>query len=363
MISFDYWARLARLQDLMADRGVDVALLSIGADLPYFTGYEAMDSERLTVLVVRPDSQPVLLIPKLEALRVRLDGLIVEPWSEADDPIEKATALVNTPAKVLVGDHMWSVFLLGFQRAWPHSSWVPASELTTELRMRKDSAELQALRQAAHAVDRAMARIPGEVRFSGRTERDVARDLAELTVAEGHDVAEFTIVASGPNGASPHHEPTNRINEKGDLVVCDYGGRWSGYYSDSTRTFVVGDPTPRQTEIHSVVLGANAAGRAAVSPRTPCEEIDRAARRVIVEAGFGEYFIHRTGHGIGLEVHEHPYMIEGNGRRLEEGMAFSVEPGIYLPGEFGVRIEDIVVCNEQGVEDLNRSDRSLVEVG
>ena len=363
MISFDYLGRLARLQDLMAGRGVDVALLSVGADLPYFTGYEATASERLTVLVVRPESQPVLLIPELEAPRVRSKGLIVEPWSEADDPIEKATALVDAPARVAVGDHMWSVFLVRFQKSWPHTSWMPASELTTELRMRKDTDEIEALRQAAHAVDRAMARIPGDVRFSGRTERDIARNLAELTVTEGHDVAEFTIVASGPNAASPHHEPTNRIIEKGDLVVCDYGGRWSGYYSDSTRTFIVGDPTPRQAEIHSVVLGANEAGRAAVSPGTPCEEVDRAARRVIVEAGFGEYFIHRTGHGIGLEVHEHPYMIEGNGRRLEEGMAFSVEPGIYLPAEFGVRIEDIVVCGEQGVEDLNRSDRSLVEVG
>ena len=347
----------------MVARGVDVALLSVGDDLPYFTGYEAMASERLTVLVVRPDSQPMLLIPELEAPRVRSDGLIVASWSEAEDPIEKATAFANTPAKVAVGDHMWSTFLVRFQRSWPHTSWLPASELTTELRMRKDTDEIEALRQASHAVDRAMARIPGEVEFSGRTERLVARDLAEIVVAEGHEVAEFTIVASGPNGASPHHEPTDRTIEKGDLLVCDYGGRWSGYYSDSSRTFVVGEPTSKQAEIHSVVLAANEAGRNAVAPRTPCEEIDRAARRVIVEAGFGEYFIHRTGHGIGLEVHEHPYIVEGNHQELEAGMAFSIEPGIYVPGECGVRIEDIVVCNEQGVETLNRSDRRLVEVG
>ena len=208
-----------------------------------------------------------------------------------------------------------------------------------------------------------MERIPAEVAFAGHTETEVARYLAALTVEEGHDEAEFTIVASGPNGASPHHHPGDRVIEVGDLVVCDFGGRHSGYYSDSTRTFVVGEPGADQTEVHEVVRAANEAGREAIAPGVPCQEIDRAARKVVDDAGFGEYFIHRTGHGIGLEVHEHPYIVEGNEQRLEPGIAFSVEPGIYLPGRFGVRIEDIVVCSDDGVESLNQSHRELISVG
>jgi D-alanyl-D-alanine dipeptidase len=191
---------------------------------------------------------------------------------------------------------------------------------------------------------------------------DVARDLADLTISEGHDVAEFVIVASGPNGASPHHDPGDRVIEKGDLVVCDFGGRIGGYYSDSTRTFAVGEPTAEQSEVHALVETANRAGRDAVAPGNTCEAIDRAARRVIEEAGHGEHFIHRTGHGIGLEVHEHPYMVSGNETPLEVGMAFSVEPGVYLPGRFGVRVEDIVVCAEDGADSLNKASRSLVVV-
>jgi D-alanyl-D-alanine dipeptidase len=207
-----------------------------------------------------------------------------------------------------------------------------------------------------------MERIPAEVRLGGRTEREVARDLAALTLEEGHDAAEFTIVASGPNGASPHHHPGDRVIEAGDLVVCDFGGRLSGYNSDSTRTFAVGEPSWRQVEVHQIVKAANEAGRSAIAPGVPCQEIDRAARKVVEDAGYGEFFVHRTGHGIGLEVHEHPYMVEGNSTELEPGMTFSVEPGIYLPGEFGVRIEDIVVSTDEGHESLNASSRELVQV-
>jgi Xaa-Pro aminopeptidase len=208
-----------------------------------------------------------------------------------------------------------------------------------------------------------MARIPAEVRFGGRTERQVSHDLMELTLEEGHQVAGFGIVGSGPNGASPHHGAGDRVIGERDVVVCDFGGRWNGYHSDSTRTFVVGGPSSEQTEVHSIVESANGAGRSAVAPGTACQEIDRAARSVIEESGFGEHFIHRTGHGIGLEIHEHPYMVEGNELPLEPGMTFSVEPGIYLPGRFGVRIEDIVVCGDNGADILNESDRSLVRVG
>jgi D-alanyl-D-alanine dipeptidase len=226
--------------------------------------------------------------------------------------------------------------------------------------MIKDTAEIDLLRQAAHGVDRVMARIPGEVAFAGRTEAEVSRHLSDLTVEEGHDVAAFAIVASGPNGASPHHHAGDRVVAHGDLVVCDFGGRRGGYFSDSTRTVVVGDPNPEHLEVHGAVAAANESGRNAIQPGLPCQEVDRAARRVIEEAGFAEFFVHRTGHGIGLEVHEHPYMVEGNEETLEPGMTFSVEPGIYLPDRFGVRIEDIVVCTQDGVESLNQSSRDLI---
>jgi Xaa-Pro aminopeptidase len=363
VVGFDYKSRIDRLQAAMSALGLDAVILSVGADLPYFTGYEAMASERLTVFVVRSEGEPVLFVPELEAPRVADADFEVQPWGELADPVTMAAGLVAGSSSVGVGDHMWSAFLIRFQQALPHMDWRPASAVTKGLRMRKDPQEIEALRQAAHGVDRVMARIPAEVRFGGRTERQVSHDLMELTLEEGHQVAGFGIVGSGPNGASPHHGAGDRVIGERDVVVCDFGGRWNGYHSDSTRTFVVGGPSSEQTEVHSIVESANGAGRSAVAPGTACQEIDRAARSVIEESGFGEHFIHRTGHGIGLEIHEHPYMVEGNELPLEPGMTFSVEPGIYLPGRFGVRIEDIVVCGDNGADILNESDRSLVRVG
>jgi len=361
-MSFDYPDRVRRLQRALIEHEVDLAVVSVGADLPYLTGYEAMPSERLTALAVKTSGDPVLFVPELEAPRVQPGSFDVRPWGESEDPVSILASIADRPARVAVGDHMWSVFLMRLQARWGDSAWIPASPIMAQLRIRKDDAEIDLLRQAAHGVDRVMARIPGEVRFSGRTERDVANQLARLTVEEGHDEADFTIVGSGPNGASPHHDPGDRVVEEGDLVVCDFGGRWAGYYSDSTRTFVVGDPTSRQKEVHELVLAANEAGRGSVRPGESCEEVDRAARALIAGAGLGENFIHRTGHGIGLEVHEHPYIVEGNELPLETGMTFSIEPGVYLPDEFGVRIEDIVVCTDDGVESLNDADRSLISV-
>ena len=356
---FNYSGRVGRLQDLMSDTGVDVTLLSVGSDLPYFTGYEAMPSERLTVLVVPVEGTPRLHVPVLEAPRVQPGEFEIVSWAEHESPVEKSVAGLD-PARVAVGDQMWSVFLTRYLETWAGAVWIAASELTSQLRVVKDPSEVELLRQAANGIDRVMARIPEEVRFSGRTEADIARQLSDLAVDEGHDEAAFAIVASGPNGASPHHHAGPRIIEEGDLVVCDFGGRWRGYYSDATRTVSVGEPTGRPAEVHAVVGAANEAGRDAVGVGVPCEEVDRAARSVIDDAGYGDFFIHRTGHGIGMDVHEHPYMIEGNETPLEVGMTFSVEPGIYLPGEFGVRIEDIVACGPDGADTLNQADRDLI---
>jgi Xaa-Pro aminopeptidase len=359
---FDYAGRVARLQSEMDERSVDVVLLSSGSDLPYFSGYEAVPLERLTMLVVPSKGDCVLVVPKLEAARVETGPFEILPWEEIEDPIQMVARAAGPTRRAAIGDHTWSAFLVGLQAEMPNTTWTVASTLTKALRMRKDPAEIESLRRAAAAVDRVMARIPLEIRFSGRTEREVARDFAELTVAEGHDTAWAPIVASGPNGSSPHHEPGDRVIEEGELVVCDFGGRVGGYHSDTTRTVVVGEPSSRQVEVHALVLAANEGARAAVAPGVSCEDVDRAARHVIDDGGYGENFIHRTGHGIGLEIHEHPYIVEGNDLALEAGMAFSIEPGIYLPGEFGVRIEDIVACGSEGVDDLNRAERGLVNV-
>jgi Xaa-Pro dipeptidase len=359
LTGFDYPGRVSRLQEIMASDGVDAVLLSIGADLPYLTGYEAMDSERPTVLVIRDAGPPVLVIPLLEAPRAEGAEVEVAAWAETDDPYSLMAGAVGAAKRIAVGDQTRAANVLAIQTMLPDVSWQRASDLTALLRVRKEPEEVELLRAAAHGVDRALARVPAEVRFAGRTEMDVARDLQRMTVEEGHDVAAFAIVAAGPNGASPHHEPGDRVIESGDIVVCDFGGRWQRYSSDVTRTFSVGAPSDEQAEIHGVVYAANEAARQAVRPGRTCEEIDNAARQVIEDAGFGDFFIHRTGHGIGLEVHEHPYVVEGNRTPLEPGMTFSIEPGIYLSGRFGVRIEDIVACGPQGVDELNRADRSL----
>jgi Xaa-Pro aminopeptidase len=359
---FDYGARIDRLREQMAGRSVDVVMLSVGADLPYFTGYEATPLERLTMLVVPSAGDSAMFVPQLEVARVEPGPFELIPWAETEDPVQLVARFAGGARHVAIGDHTWSTFLLGLQAQMSATTWSVASMLTKPLRMRKEPAEIDRLRTAAEGVDRVLARVPLELRFGGRTEREVARDFQDMTVAEGHDLAGSAIIASGSNGASPHHEPTDRVIEEGDLIVCDFGGRVGGYFSDVTRTLIVGEPGPRQREVHGLVLAANQAARAAVAPGVPCQEIDRAARRVIEEGGYGEHFIHRTGHGIGLEGHEHPYMVEGNHLELEQGMTFSVEPGIYIPGEFGVRIEDIVACGDSGVDDLNLADRALVDV-
>ena len=354
--------RLRRLQELMGDRGVDFALFSVGPDLPYLTGYQARASERLNMLVVPAQGGPRLHVPELEAPLVHIDNAEVVSWSETEDPIDLVADACKGARSLAIGDHTWSVFLVRLLKRLGDVTWVEASELMRHIRVVKEPSEIEMLRAAAHAVDRVLARVPAEVRFGGRSEAEVAADLQRMTLEEGHESAEFAIVGSGPNGASPHHQPGARVIQGGDLVVCDFGGTWGGYHSDVTRTFAVGEPDATALEVHAVVLEANVAGRRAVAPGVPCQEVDRAARKVVDAAGYGEYFIHRTGHGIGVEVHEHPYLVEGNDEMLAPGMTFSIEPGVYLPGRMGVRVEDIVACGETGVDELNRADRGLLVV-
>ena len=366
--------RLGRLAAEAGKSGADVILISPGPDLEYFIGHSVASHERLTCLVVPAVGEPSLLVPTLE--RPGWSGtpaesldLAISTWTDGVDPYRSLADLLPADARVLAVDyHMPAVHALNARTIVPGAELTLAGEAIAELRMRKGDAEVAALSAAGAAIDRVQRRI-GEWLRAGRTENEVAADIAAAIVAEGHARPDFVIVGSGPNGASPHHEASDRVIEPGDMVVIDIGGPMpSGYFSDCTRTYQVAPAaglqgSARARAVYEIVRSAQAAGVAAVRPGVSAESIDAAARSVIDEAGFGDYFITRTGHGIGLEVHEHPYMVAGNSISLEPGMAFSVEPGIYLPGEFGVRIEDIVVVGEDGPLLMNTAPTEFTVVG
>lgn len=357
-------ARLARARERMAGLGIDCLLLSVGPDLTYLTGYEATPLERLTMLVVRATGDPVLLVPRLEAPRVtpHPEVFVLETWDETDDPVARVAALAGRPARVAIGDQTWARFVLALQRALPGAEFVPAREVMAALRAVKDASEIEALARAARAVDEIATAMRTE-RFNGRREVDVHRELVERMLEAGHERANFAIVAAGENAASPHHEPSTRVIHDGDVVLCDFGGTMAGYCSDITRMFVVGAPGPEVRDAYAVLVEAQEAGVQAARVGTPCAEVDAAARRVIADAGYGEYFVHRTGHGIGTEAHEDPYIVASNREVLTPGHAFSIEPGIYVPGRFGLRLEDIVVATLDGPERLNQAPRDLAVVG
>jgi Xaa-Pro aminopeptidase len=357
--------RLARARKELEARGLDALLLGPSADLRHLTGYQAPSLERMTLLVLPAAGDARLVVPALEAplARDHLDGLDLEvtAWQETDDPVVPVRAALDAAGvaagRLGVGDQLWSAFLLRLQAALPDAGFVAASTVTRHLRMRKDAEEVEALARAAAAIDRVVDGLEG-LRWAGRSELELAAEI-QAAIRDGHDEACFVIVGSGPNGASPHHVATGRVVQPGDPVVVDVGGRLDGYCSDTTRTLVVGEPPPGFQELYAVLHAAQLAGCAAVGPGVPAEAVDAACREVIEAAGYGEHFIHRTGHGIGLEEHEDPYLVAGNTEPLEPGMAFSVEPGIYLPGRFGARIEDIVVCTDQGGRRLNLTPRDL----
>jgi len=353
--------RIEATRSEMRRRGIDALLVSVGSDLPYLTTYRAFPLERITALVLPVDGDPALFVPTLEAPRVTTTVEVV-PWDETDDPIGRMAGLLPTHGTIAVGDQMWAAFLIAFQRRLPDASFVGAEPLMASLRVIKEPGEIDALRDAAHGVDRVVDELIA-VRFSGMTEREVSRTITDMTLAAGHDSVSFAIVASGPNGASPHHEPSDRVIREGDAIVVDFGGRVRGYGSDTTRMYCVGTPPDGFEEAYAVLHNAQRAAVAAVRPGVTAESIDAVARTFIEDAGYGDAFIHRLGHGIGLDAHEQPYIVEGNDQVIRAGMAFSIEPGIYLPNRWGMRIEDIVVAVDDGVERLNRSSRALRFVG
>ena len=359
-------ARLARVRAAMAEQGVDVLLLSLGADLPWLTGYEAMPLERLTMLVLPADGDATLVVPRLEAPRVEHDPALfaLHPWDETTDPVAVVASLVGTRAALAVSDRTWATFVLQLQAALPRATFTVTSAVTGSLRATKDPEERDALRRAAAAADRVAGRLQGgEIALVGRTEAEVSAELGRQLLAEGHQKVNFAIVAAGEHAASPHHEPGPRVIGRDEVVLCDFGGTADLYCSDITRCVYTGEPPAEFRELYSVLQAAQAAGVAAARVGTPCAEVDAAARTVIADAGWGDCFVHRTGHGIGLEAHEDPYLVAGNDVPLAAGHAFSVEPGIYVPGRWGARLEDIVVATETGPEALNHVDHDLAVVG
>jgi Xaa-Pro aminopeptidase len=361
--------RIRRAGDVAADHGVDLLLVTPGTDLRYLLDADGASHERLTCLVLPAAGHrapPALVVPRLEApgwagLPLAELGVEVVTWNDGEDPYLLVSDLAGGPTRLAVADAMPAKHVFGLREALPEAAQTLAGPIVSELRMRKDAAEVEQLRAAGAAIDRVHARM-GEFLKAGRTEAQVGADIAAAIVEEGHTAAAFVIVGSGPNGASPHHDVSDRVIESGDVVVVDIGGPLpSGYYSDSTRTYAVGaEPPTRVQEAYAALQDAQERAVATVRPGVPAELVDAVARARLTDAGLGERFLHRTGHGIGLDVHEDPYIVGGNTTTLEPGMAFSVEPGIYLDGDWGARIEDIVVVTDDGCARLNTRPRDLV---
>lgn len=357
-------SRRARVQAAALAAGVDAVLVTPGPDLRYLTGYDATPLERLTCLLLPAQGSAVLVVPELERPAAEASGaanLEILSWSETDDPVEICVRrLGEHVGQVAVDDRMWAEKVLRFRDALEGATIVAAGDLLTGQRMRKDAAEVENLALAGAAIDEVHSRM-GEWLRPGRTEREAALAIERAILASGHERVDFVIVASGPNGASPHHAPSRRVITPGDTVVVDIGGTMpSGYCSDSTRTYAVGRPSTAAQAQYDVLKEAQQRAVEAVRPGVSAESVDAAARDVIAAAGLGQLFLHRTGHGIGVETHEHPYIVTGNTEPLDVGMVFSVEPGIYDSGRHGARIEDIVVVTQSGHRRLNNRPRDLV---
>jgi Xaa-Pro aminopeptidase len=360
-----YADRLRRAQAEMARQGIDLLVVGASADLLYLIGYEGHESERMSVLVLPREGEPHYIVPGLEAplLQGQRDLLQIVPWEETEDPAAKVAAVAGSAAlgTIAAGDELWSVFTLRLQRAMPRARWAEGGQLLRPLRMIKDEREIALLAEAARRTDETWEEFL-TLSITGLTEWEVRERLLELLKARGLQPV-FCNVGSGPNGASPHQTASERVIGPGDAVVCDWGGTLEAYNSDVTRTAHVGEPSAEFVHAYEAVLAANQAAFEAVRPGVPCQEIDRAARHVLTQAGYGDAFIHRTGHGLGLSLHEEPYLVEGNSLPLAAGMVFSDEPGVYFPGKFGIRIEDTVVCTADGARRLNEATRVLRVMG
>jgi Xaa-Pro aminopeptidase len=362
----DFARRMERAAAQAEAAGLTGVLVTPGPDLLYFTGYEPIAiTERITMLALQASREPSMIVPVLErsdaAAAPAAAALSLSDWTDGSDPYAATAKLLDANGRYAISDSAWAMHVLALQQALPDSTYVSMTSTLPMLRAIKGADELERLAAAGAAADATFEQIV-KLPFAGRRESEIAADLAAFLRDHGHSEIDFTVVGSGPNGANPHHEMSERRVEEGDMVVLDFGGIKDGYGSDTTRTVHVGEPTAEEREVFEIVRRAQQTAFEAVRPGVECQEIDRAARRVITDAGYGEYFIHRTGHGIGLTTHEPPYMVEGETNKLEPGMCFSIEPGVYLPQRFGVRIEDIVTVTEEGGRRLNNTTHELQNV-
>ncbi len=362
----DYLERITRAQVHMQELGIDLMLVTPSADLRYLIGYNAIPLERITALVISPHNEPFLVVPRLEVSTATASpfgnfGWAVIGWAENDNPYDIIRDVSGfTTGRVAVDNHMWAERVLKIQKYFPLAQIELATPIIGAIRITKTPTELDFLREAAAAIDRVHAQVPDLLKV-GRTEEEVGRDISELILAEGHVRVDFVIVASGPNGASPHHELSNRVIIAGDPVVVDIGGTMpSGYCSDCTRTYSMGDPGSEYLERYKILQRAQVLSTKAIHHGAISYTIDAAGRNELSKNDLAQYFIHRTGHGIGLETHEEPYIGENNETIIENNMVFSIEPGFYIEGVHGARIEDIVICTPDGPESINKQSRDLV---
>jgi Xaa-Pro aminopeptidase len=359
----DFARRMERAARQAGAAGLTGILVAPGPDLLYFTGYQPIAiTERITLLALQASGERSMIVPILERPDAEAApgaaALTLADWKDGSDPYAATAELLDPQGRYAISDSAWAMHVLALQQAVPESSYVSMTNALPMLRAIKGPDELERLAAAGAAADASFEQIAKE-QFSGRRESEIAADLAGFLRDYGHSQVDFTVVGSGPNGANPHHEMSERVIEDGDMVVLDFGGIKDGYGSDTTRTVHVGEPADEEREVHELVRRAQQTAFEAVRPGVQCQEIDRAARKVIADAGYGDSFIHRTGHGIGLTTHEPPYMVEGETHELEPGMCFSIEPGVYLPGRFGVRIEDIVTVTAEGGQRFNNTPREL----
>ena len=359
--------RITKVQNLMRLDNVDALLLSVGADLPYFIGYEAMPLERLTMLIIRDEGNPTLVIPKLERARVTERPTIfnIREWGETEDPIEIVATALTGSVRVAIGDTTWTRFTIELLKRMPSIDLLRANPITSQLRSIKSTEELERLQQAASAVDKIAYRLQnGQIELIGKTEKQISEELGRQIISEGHSKVNFAIVAAGENAASPHHEAGERRIQKSEIVLCDFGGTMYGddgvgYCSDVTRCVWTGNPPQEFVEMYGVLQEAQRKQVQEATHGTPAQQVDRVGRQIISAAGYGEFFVHRTGHGIGVEAHEEPYIVEGNIDPIRSGNVFSIEPGIYIPQKWGIRLEDIVAVTESGPLPLNTVNHDL----
>jgi len=361
-----YPARWDRLREEMAREGVELLALVPGANLFYLTGLHFHRMERPIVALLPREGEPALILPAFEVEKAQRAPIPwrLFPYTDTEGPasaFHTAAAALGGRGRPIAVEALgmrvleWSLLAHVFSLSEP----IASEPLLARLRMVKGPEEIAAIRRAIAAAEEALQRWLPEVR-PGMTEREATRRLIQACFAAGADALAFEpIVVAGPNAALPHATPSDRPVGPGELMIVDFGAVVDGYASDLTRTFVLGEPDPEAARIYAVVREANAAGRAAVRPGIPAEAVDQAARAVIEDAGYGPYFPHRTGHGLGLEVHEPPYLVAGDTTPLQTGMVFTVEPGIYLSGKGGIRIEDVVVVTENGGESLTAFPREL----